>query len=98
MRISSRVSREKQNSNCVREMYLFSEVVTEISLRSVPMMSDSFLYSGDDAAMMSELQYCCVAARQCSGLSSERKVGLSVGTSMALAPECGLTFPQKCTC
>ena len=37
------------------------------------MMSDSLLYSGGDAAMM------------------------SVGTSMALAPECGLTFPQKCT-
>ena len=43
------------------------------------MMSDSFLYSGDDAVMMSELQHCCVAA-----------------TSLALAPECGLTFPQKC--
>ena len=54
------------------------------------MISDSFLYSGDDAVMRSELQYCCVAARQCSGLSSES--GLSVGISMALAPECGLTF------
>ena len=27
------------------------------------MMSDSFLYSGDDAAMMSELQHCHVASR-----------------------------------
>ena len=27
-------------------------------------MSDSFLYSGDDAAMMSELQRCHVAVRQ----------------------------------
>ena len=62
------------------------------------MMSDSFLYSGDDAAMMSELQHCCVAVRECSGVSSESKAGLSSGTSLALAPECGLTFPQKCTC
>ena len=62
------------------------------------MMSDSFFYSGHEAAMMSELQHCCVAARECSGISSESKAGLSVGTSMALAPECGLTFPQKCTC
>ena len=61
-------------------------------------MSDSFLYSGDDAAMMSELQYCCVAARECSDVRSESKAGLSVGTSMALAPECGLTVPRKCTC
>ena len=50
-------------------------------------MSDSFLYSGDDAAMMSELQHCCVAARECSGISSESKAGLSMGTSLALAPE-----------
>ena len=62
------------------------------------MMSDSFLYSGDDAVMMSELQHCRVAVRECSGISSESKAGLSVGTSLALAPECGLTFPQKCTC
>ena len=31
------------------------------------MMSDSFLYSGDDAAIMSELQHCHVAVRQHSG-------------------------------
>ena len=62
------------------------------------MMSDSFLYSGHNAAMMSELQHCCVAARQCSGISSESEAGLSVGTSMALATECGLTFPWKCMC
>ena len=62
------------------------------------MMSDSFLYSGDDAVMMSELQHCCVAARECSGVSSERETVLSVGTSLALAPEYSLTFPQKCTC
>ena len=62
------------------------------------MMSDSFLYSGNDAAMMSELQHCCVAVRKCSGVSSESKAGLSVGTSLALATECGLTFPRKCTC
>ena len=66
------------------------------------MMSDSFLYSGvysgDDAAMMSELQWYCVAVRQCSGVSSESKAGLSVGTSMTLALECSLTFPQKCMC
>ena len=61
-------------------------------------MSDSFLYSGDDAVMMSELQPCCVAAREHCGVSSESKAGLSVGTSMALAPECSLTFPRKCTC
>ena len=62
------------------------------------MMSDSFLYSGDDAAMMSELQHCRVAARECSGVSSESEAGLSVGTSLALAPKCSLTFPRKCTC
>ena len=61
-------------------------------------MSNSFLYSGDDAAMMSELQHCCVAVRECSGISSESEAGLSMRTSLALAPECGLTFPQKCTC
>ena len=53
---------------------------------------------GDDAAMMSELQHCCVSVRQCSGVSSESEAGLLVVTSMALAPECGLTFPWKCTC
>ena len=62
------------------------------------MMCDCFLYSGDDAVMMSVLQHCHVAVRECSGVSSESKAGLSVGTSLALAPECGLTFPQKCTC
>ena len=62
------------------------------------MMSDSFLYSGDDALMMSELQHCHVDARECSGISSEREAGLSVGTSMALTLECSLTFPQKCMC
>ena len=40
------------------------------------MMSDSFLYSGDDAAMMSELQCCRVAARECSNVSSESKAEL----------------------
>ena len=55
------------------------------------MMSDSFLYSGDDAAMMS-------AVRECSGISSDSEAGLSMGTSLAHAPECGLTFPRKCTC
>ena len=62
------------------------------------MMSDSFLYNGDNAAMMSELQHCCVAAREHNGVSSESGAGLTVGTSIALAPECGLTFPWKCTC
>ena len=62
------------------------------------MMSDSFLYSGDDAVMMSELQHYCVAVRECSGVSSGSEAGLSVGTSLALAPEFGLTFPWKCTC
>ena len=62
------------------------------------MMSDSFLYSGDDTVMMSELQLCCVAAGQHRGVGSKSKAVLSVGTSMALAPECGLKFPQKCTC
>ena len=56
------------------------------------MMSDSFLYSGDDTAMLSMLQHCCVAVREHSGVSSESKVELSVGTSMALAPECSLTL------
>ena len=58
-------------------------------------MSDSFLYSGDYAAMMSELQYCHVAVRQHSGISSESEAGLSVWTSMAHAPECGLTIRAK---
>ena len=40
------------------------------------MMSDSFLYIGDDAAMMSELHHCHVAARECSGVSSENEAGL----------------------
>ena len=40
------------------------------------MMSDSFLYSVEDAAMMSELQHCHVAVRECSGISFESKVGL----------------------
>ena len=61
-------------------------------------MSDSFLYSGDDAVMMSELQRCCVAVMERSGVSSESEVVLSIGTSMALAPGCGLTFPWKCRC
>ena len=61
------------------------------------MMSDSFLYSGDDAVMMSELQYCHVAVRQHSNIRSESEALLSVGTSMALAPKCGLTFSRKCT-
>ena len=56
------------------------------------------MLSGDDAAMMSELQCCHVAARECSGVSSENEAGLSVGTSMVLAAEYGLTFPWKCTC
>ena len=42
--------------------------------------------------MVSELQHCHVAVRQHSGISSESEAGLSVGTSMVLAPECGLTF------
>ena len=61
------------------------------------MMSDNFLYSSDDAVMMSELEHCCVTVRQHSGIGSESKAGLPVGTSMALAPECGLPFSQKCT-
>ena len=42
------------------------------------MMCDSFLYSGDDAAMMSELQHHCVAAMECSGISFQSEAGLSV--------------------
>ena len=61
-------------------------------------MSESFLYSGDDAVMMSELQHSHVTARQHSSISSHSEAGLSVGTSVALVPKCGLTFPQKCTC
>ena len=56
------------------------------------MISDSFLYSGDDEVMMSELQHYCVAVKKCSGISSESEAGLSVGTSMPLDPECDLTF------
>ena len=44
------------------------------------MMSNSLLYSGDDAVMMSELKHCHVAARECNGVGSESKAGLSVGT------------------
>ena len=62
------------------------------------MMSGSFLYSGDDVEMLSDLQHCLVAARECSGMSSESEAGLSVGTSMALALECSLTCPRKFTC
>ena len=66
------------------------------------MMCDSSLYSGDEAVIVSELLCCCVAAKQCSGEGSEGQAGVSVGTSLALAPECGLTFPQymlkACTC
>ena len=61
-------------------------------------MSDSFLYGGDDAGMMAELQHCCVAMRQYSGRSSASEAGLAVETSRALAPECGLTFQRKCRC
>ena len=70
-------------------------------------MSDSFLYNGDDAVIMSELQHCCVAVRECSGISSESEAGLSVVTLISLAPECGLTqfnIPMEmymlkaCTC
>ena len=39
------------------------------------MMSDSFLYSSDDAAMMSELQRYCVVARQCRSVDSGAKLG-----------------------
>ena len=38
------------------------------------MMSDRFLYSSDDAAMMSELQHYCVAARQCRSIGSGAKL------------------------
>ena len=55
--------------------------------------SGSFLYSGDDTGMMSELQCCGVAVREHSGVSSESKTELSVRTSMALTPKCGLTLP-----
>ena len=61
------------------------------------MISDSFLHSGDDAKMMSQLQHYCISACQCSDIRCEREVGLSVGTSMVLAPECSLPFPRKCT-
>ena len=47
------------------------------------MISDSFVYSGDDAAMLSELQHCHVAAIECSGISSESEAGLSIGTFRA---------------
>ena len=57
-------------------------------------MSDSFLYSGDDVRAAA----LCVAAREHGGVSSESKAGLSTGTSMALAPECYLTFLWKDTC
>ena len=62
------------------------------------MMSDSFFYSGDNVAMMSELEHCYIAVRQHSGIGFDSKARLSAGTSMALAPECGLTFPWKCMC
>ena len=62
------------------------------------MMSDNFLYSGDDAVMIAERQHCRVAVREHSGIHSESETGLSVGISMALAPEYSLTFLQKCTC
>ena len=51
------------------------------------MMSDSFLYSGDDAAVS-----------QCKSVASGAKLGCQLGTSLAFAPECILTFPQECTC
>ena len=61
-------------------------------------MSDNFLYSSDNAVMLLELQCYLVTVRQHSGVSSESESGLSVGTSMALVPECSLIFLQKCTC
>ena len=48
------------------------------------MISDSFLYSGDDAAMMSELLHWCYTARQYSGVGLKSEAVLSVGTLMAL--------------
>ena len=59
------------------------------------MMSDSFLYSSDDAVMMPELQHCHVAARECGSISSESKAGLSVGTSMAFGDLSELIYVVK---
>ena len=62
------------------------------------MMSDNLLYSGDDAAMMSELQHFGAAGIECSsGIRPESEAGLSVETSLALASQCSLTFPWKWT-
>ena len=61
------------------------------------MMSDSFLYSSDDADDVRAVALLCSGetVQECR-LWSE--AGLSVETSLAIAPECGLTFPQECTC
>ena len=40
------------------------------------MMSDSFLYSDDDAGM---IQCCRVAVRECSGISSDIEAGYQLG-------------------
>ena len=42
-------------------------------------MSDSFLYSGDDAAMMSEVQHYHIAARQFRSICSGAKPGCQLG-------------------
>ena len=58
-------------------------------------MYDSFLYSSNDVAIVT---HCHTGERQHSSVSSESEAWLSFRTSMALAPEYGLTFPWKCMC
>ena len=80
----------------MKQLTICTEIYEQLGICSV--MSDMFLYSGDDVVMMSELQHCHAAGRECSVISSGSKAGLSVGTSVELAPEYSLTFPQECTC
>ena len=88
----------KKSIYSAKQLTIWHKNVTGLASVSgmCPVMSDS--YSGNDAAMMSELKCCYVAARESIEVSSDSKAGLWVWTSMALAPECSLTFPQKCTC
>ena len=61
------------------------------------MVSDGFLCSGDDTAIMLELQHYHVAVRQHKSTAFGGKLGCQVGTSLAFAPECSLTFPHTYT-
>ena len=64
-------------------------------------VSDGFLCSGDDTAIMSELQHYHVAVRQYKSTAFGGKLGCQVGLSLAFAPECistGMYMLKACIC